>query len=62
MASELNHGHKKGEKLLYGRTEAMECYVTYLGYSNLDDACFIGEDSYGDVSDDWLWEEIVEEE
>ena len=61
MASELNHGHKKGEKLLYN-AGTWRIYITFLGYSNLDDRHFIAEDDSGDVSDDWLWEEIVEEE
>lgn len=61
MVDNLSHGHKKGDKLLYN-AGTWRIYITFLGYSNLDDACFIGEDLYGDVSDDWLWEEIVEEE
>lgn len=58
---ELNHGFERGDKILYG-TGFSHQYVKYLGYSNLDDACFIAEDDDGYVSDDYLWEEIDEEE
>ena len=60
MKNELNHGYEKGDKVLYqGGVYAV--YVTYLGYSQLDEECFIAEDADGDVSDDWLWSEIVGE-
>lgn len=52
---------EKGDKVLYSAGSFSE-YITFLGESQLDDACFIAEDASGDVADDWLWEEIVEEE
>ena len=58
----IDHGHKKGDKLLYHEDGYREFYLTYLGYSNLDDECFIAEDEVGDVSDDWLWDAIIEED
>lgn len=61
MIGKINHGHKKGDKILYSAGSFGE-YITYLGESQLDDACFIAEDVSGYVADDWFWSEVVEQE
>ena len=54
----INHGFKKGNKLLCN-VDGNIFYVTYLGYSELDYDCFIGETEDGFVDDTWRWDEVV---
>lgn len=58
---DIDHGYKKGDKVLYREDGYRQFFLKYLGYSTLDYKCFIAEDDCGDVSDDWLWEAIVED-
>ena len=56
--SEGNNKYEKGDKIIYD-CGSWTIMVKFLGYSQLDSDCFIGEDETGDVSDDWLLSEIV---
>lgn len=54
----VNHGYKKGDKLLCN-VDGNMFYVTYLGFSELNYNHFIGETEDGYVDDAWKWNEVV---
>lgn len=56
----VSHGYKKGDKILYN-ANGFAFYVTYLGFSELNYDCFIGETEDGYIDDSWKWDEIVED-
>lgn len=58
LMNSVNHGYKKGDKLLCNVDGNIFC-VTYLGFSELNYDNFIGENEDGDVDDSWKWNEIV---
>lgn len=54
----VNHGFKRGDRLLYG-SDGFFWKVVYLGFSELNYDCFIGESEDGYVDDTWRFDEIV---
>lgn len=57
----MDHGWRKGDILVPKEAGYPRNRLKYLADSELDYNCFIAEDEWGDVTDDWLIENFRKE-
>lgn len=49
---------KKGDALIGRSCYGVPVRLKFLAWSDLDNACFIGEDEDGEICDDWSWRDF----